>query len=159
MATCEMCGSVVNSTITIKIAGTNMQACNNCKHMGQPANTKQDLSYTHTFKKRKKENTSQEVITNYASVINRTLAQKGLNTHQLAKSLNIKESTINQYLSGKIQPDVLTAKKIARFLEITLTEDVEETNPTDYITTKSVENSNETLSLGDMLLKQMKEKK
>ena len=34
MVTCEMCGADVSNLVEIRVAGTNMKVCGNCKNMG-----------------------------------------------------------------------------------------------------------------------------
>jgi len=159
MATCEMCGSVVNSTTTIKVAGTNMQACEKCKHLGKPVERSPDADYSHTFRKSKKMKSTVEVVSNFNSILSKALAKKGMSIKQLAMALNIKESTLNQYASGKIKPDIGTAQKIERFLEVSITEEVGETDPAEFMSDESLGSGDEGLSLGDMLLKKMQSKK
>ena len=116
MVSCEMCGEQVNSLSNITVAGTAMQVCRNCTNLGKEV---QEQKKAHTFyRKQKGENTVEEVVENYASLINSALARKNLNHHQLAMALNIKESNLNKYLSNKLKPDLETIKKIATYLEI-----------------------------------------
>jgi len=96
-----------------------------------------------------------DVVSNYAALINATLSKKGLNLHQLARALNIKESTINKYTSGKLKPDVDTARKIQHFLEIKLLEEKEEVDTQDFMS----RGDSSSLSLGDMLKREMEKKK
>lgn len=158
MATCELCGKQTSKLIKIDIAGSRVLACDNCKNTGRIIKQEEDLTnLKHSFKKKQKNNIKQEVISNYSQILNKTIAKKGLNIHQLAKALNIKESSLNKYFSGKIQPDVETALKIGRYLEINLLENVENTNNEDFL--EENESQNESQSFGDLLLKKLKESK
>lgn len=156
MATCEMCGAQANSLVSIKVAGSVMKVCNNCKGMGiQIEVTPKDIS--HTFRKSLKSKIVEEVVSNYASKIQSSSAKRGINVHQLARAVNIKESTLTNYLKGKIKPDISDAKKLGKFLEITLVEEVDSSQkPQDFISSNSTES--EGTSLGDLLRKQMEKK-
>ena len=157
MATCELCGEVVDSTTTVRVAGSNMQACNKCKKLGKEVEEKKQNNLSYSFRKRKKEGEVElNVIENYSSIINSALAKKGLNIHQLARMLNIKESTLNKYFTGKIKPDVQTAQRLEKFFEISLLEEKEAVNIEELM---SNDEDSSSLSLGDMIKKQMEEKK
>lgn len=158
MGTCELCGDIVDTTTTIKVAGSNMQACNKCKALGSEVNRDTVASASHSFKKRTREGSVElEVISNYASVINSALAKKGLNIHQLARMLNIKESTLNKYFTGKIKPDITVARRLETFFEITILEHREAQDLSDLMVNNRDENQE--LSLGEMIRKQMEDKK
>ena len=75
METCEMCGTTKEGLFEIKVAGSNMKVCSNCKNTGTVI--EKEKIYSHSFKKRSKtEEISTEVIENYAPIINRALAKK-----------------------------------------------------------------------------------
>lgn len=157
MGTCELCGKIVDSTTTVKVAGSNMQACGKCRALGSEVNRESPTSLSHSFRKRKKEgNMEMEVIPNYAPIINSALAKKGLNIHQLARMLNIKESTLNKYFTGKIKPDVVVARRLETFFEITILEYREAQDLGDVMVD---ETESKELSLGDMIKKQMEKNK
>lgn len=153
MAVCELCGKIVDKTITIQVAGTNMQSCFACKGLGKEVDLAPQGKDAHSFYRRKKANVVMGVVENYSSVLNSALARKGLNLQQLARALNIKDSTLNKYFTGKLKPDVDTSRKLENFLEITILEEKEEVDPQDYLEESSEDSS--TLSLGDLLKKQM----
>lgn len=157
MATCEMCGSETNSTTQIKVAGSIMNVCLKCKSMGQTINTTNN-NPSHIFSKNKKENSlGNEVSNNYANLITNGMQKKKINLHQLARAVNIKESSLNNYVKGKIKPDENNARRIANFLNIELFESTENSNSAyeDY----NANDDSSPISLGDMILKQMEKKK
>ena len=145
-----MCGSEANSLNNIQVAGSTMKVCNSCKNMGHSVHEEKKA---HTFYKRHKdEETRIEPVENYSSLIERALAKRGLNHQQLARATNIKESNLNKYLSNKLKPDLETIKKIEKFLEIPLTEEVSGGS----FDMSSLSEDNESLSLGDLIKKQLK---
>ena len=112
---------------------------------------------TFKFKKNKYEKIQLDIVSNYLSLINSFLGKKGINLHQLARAVNVKESTLNKYFSGKIKLDIETAKKLENFFEIKLLEEVSEVNTADYMQSKDEDDdSNQSLSLGDLIKKQLK---
>ena len=152
METCEMCGTTKDSLFNIKVAGSNMKVCSNCKSMGTVI--EKEKNYTHSFKKRTKlEKTSIEVIEKYAPIINRALAKKNYTVHQLARAINIKESSLQKYLTNKVHLDLDTARKLENFLEITLTEETTG-QKIDMDSIMENEDDKTPLSLGDLIKQQ-----
>lgn len=155
MGTCELCGKSSESLVNIKTAGTNMNVCYNCKNMGKETEKKENKTFM--FKKNKYEQTQLDVVSNSLSLINSSLAKKGINLHQLARAINVKESSLNKYFSGKIKLDLDIARKLENFFEIKLLEEIETINPRDYMQNEDDENnSSQNLSLGDLIKKQLK---
>jgi len=160
MVACELCGKEVDRPIKVEVAGTKMNACTSCRKMGKVLGPSVDSANSnHTFYKKKKELVEKEVISNATSIVNSNLAKKGLNVQQLARILNIKESTLNKILSGKLILDLIVARKLENYFEINLTQDAENSNinPQDYMA--SSQETVEPSSLGDLLLQKLKEKK
>lgn len=151
MASCELCGKSNVNTKPVKVAGTVMNVCSLCNSFGSSMEKKGPIS--HTFYKKVKEEENLVVCKNYSSLISSTLAKKNLTLHHLAKALNIKESTLNKAISGKIHLELETARRIEKFLEITLIEDAQPVRVDDYLLgEKEEEVSN---SLGDLLKKKL----
>ncbi len=146
-----MCGSEGN-LVKIRVAGSEMNVCSNCKKMGAEVEKKED--YKHTFRHRvRSSEITEEVVSNFGSLINNALAKKGMDVHHLARGANIKESSLQKYLQGKLKLDVDTAKRLGKFLEIELVEEVEggSVNLDDVM----AEESSSSMSLGDLIKKQM----
>lgn len=157
MATCELCGSNVNSLTPIKIAGSYMKVCPKCKGMGNQVEKMPEKA--HTFKRKAKKNVTEEVVSDFVKKLNEGMKKKNINFHQLAKTLNIKESSITKYLSGKIKPDVETARMFERYFEIKFLEEVEDSSK-DYEDVNNLMEAEELseVTLGDLLKKQMEKK-
>lgn len=152
MTVCELCGSKTDSKLVlVKIAGSTMNVCTKCKGLGKPVDMPK--AHSHLFLHKKKEEVKLEVVPNFASIINSVMARKGLNIHQLARALNIKESTLNKYLNSKIRPDVETAQRIEKFFDIKLTKEYERDEPRyeDALLDKDEKSSSTTL--GDLINK------
>lgn len=155
MAICELCGKNVSSVAKVKVAGTEMNACVSCKSLGKEVAVDNNQSYTHSFYKKKRGEISFEVISNVISVINSAMGKRSMNLPQLARVANIRESTLKNYLSGKIQIDVETARKLEKALEIKLTQEAEVSDSSSNYIISNDDDSN--LSLGDILMKKLKE--
>lgn len=155
MATCEMCGSDSNSLTIIKVAGSTMSVCSSCRKMG--SDVFGGGKSAHTFKRSLKSELIETVIPNFQSEIQKGMNKKKIDVHQLARVINIKESTLNNYLSGKIKPDLSHAKKIGIFLDVYLIEEINSSSSDeDFMSDNS---SSSSLSLGDLIKKQMESKK
>ncbi len=151
MGTCELCGALKVNLKKIKTNGTELMVCQNCIGLGIVIeDPKKDHSFT--FQKRKRIDISQEeLIDDYNKKIQIGMQKKGIDLHQLAKAVNIKESQLSKFLSKKLKPDLNTAKKIQNFLDIDLINlnDMEEK---DFILD---ENTNSSYSLGDLIKKEL----
>lgn len=155
MGTCEMCGKEA-TVVSAKVASSTMQLCSQCRKHGVEINEKP--SHSKVFHKRKKSETQEVIVDDYGSRISKALHKKGLNSHQLARAINLKESSLHKFLCGKIQPEIDIAKKIEKFLEISLVQEKEiQSAPQDYLIDDDEESSG--TSLGDILKEQLKNKK
>ena len=154
MATCELCGSTSSKLFDVKIAGSVVKTCAKCKSLGKSIEKEKQLQYS--FRHKQKNQINEEVVPNYSSLINSQLNKKELNLHQLARILNIKESTLNKYMQEKVKLDVETAKRIQKYLEITLvSESSSKININEYLS----DNDEQTNSLGDLIKKQLEQNK
>ena len=152
MAFCELCGKIVDSTTTVKVAGTLVSSCSNCKGLGASVDIGGIDKTLKTFRPRNKTQEVLEVVPNYTNLLNSSLGKKDINLHQLAHVLNIKESSLNKYFSGKIQPNIEMARKLENYLSIKLVVIVEtkSVNVGDFMNNDSASDS-----LGDMLIKEL----
>ncbi|MFW6047488.1 MAG: helix-turn-helix domain-containing protein, partial [Candidatus Woesearchaeota archaeon] len=90
-------------------------------------------------------------------VIKKGLEKNGLNSHQLARATNIKESQVNKFITGKIQPDIETARKIQKFLSIELIVDQETTQEDVSYFIDDDDNEDNATSLGDLIKEKLKQ--
>lgn len=147
MGSCELCGKQDVNLKQVKITGSVMKVCSSCASYGAVLEKKVDEK--HIFYKKKKINEEYTVVDNYSSLINSALAKKNLTIHHLAKTLNIKESTLNKVVLGKLQLDIDMAKRIEKFLEIKLVVIDEKKENFDY--GDVMKENEERTSLGDIL--------
>lgn len=156
MGTCELCGSQTEKLFAIRVAGTDMKVCSNCRSMGKSLETAP--SKMHTFRHNVKNQKIEEVVSDYVKIVSSAISKRGLNLHQLARAVNIKESTLNKYMTSKLKPDVADAKKLEKFLEINIIEEVENSSSYEDLLVDEKESSAGS-TLGDLLEKQLKELK
>ena len=150
MAYCELCGSETQTLTNAIIAGSNMKICKNCLPHGKVVDSGPG---SHNFyKKKRNSDAAEELVSDYIKTIQRAMQKKGLNAHHLARATNIKESEVNQYLSNKIKPDINTAKRIEKYLEISI---LGEGGGGDNVINYN-DVGNTSLTLGDLIEKQMK---
>jgi len=90
--------------VKVRTDGSVVNACENCSKVGMVVEEKNRTVHSHTFSRRKtQERVNYEVISNYASLINSQMGKRGINMKQLANTLNIKDTTLQKYLSNKVK--------------------------------------------------------
>ncbi len=157
MAYCEFCGKNVDKTVKVNVAGSVVNVCLNCASLGNIVEDKNitkpvgsvNLNINNRIKKNKQV-VEYVLVPSYVSIMNSALAKRGINLHQLANVLNIRESTLNKYFSGKISIDIDTAKKIERYLSIKLVEEKESTK-SEYVEENVFDSEDESFSLADVI--------
>jgi len=155
MASCEMCGVEISTPKKINVAGTQMSVCSSCSSKGNLVESEGPQS--RIFYKRAKVEDVFDVVSNYISIINRELAKKNLTVHQLARIINIKESSLNKYMSGKISLDVTTARKIESYFKIQLVVKVEGKSDAEILDEmQRNEEEEKPQNLADMILAKIK---
>lgn len=157
MAQCELCGQNCESSqlITIKVAGSFVQSCSRCKNLGHSTTNNIDNSISKNIYKKKKDEELYEVVSNYAGLLNSAMQKKQTTIRHIAKALNIKESSLNKFFSGKIKPNLEMSRKLENHLGISLTKEYNSSskvNADDFITKPK---ENQDLSLGDMLISEL----
>jgi len=147
-----MCGAEAKSLKTVIVAGSNMDVCNSCSSMGTVKGDKVEQSFSFRKGKRKEENL--EVTSDYAKIIRTGINKRHLSVQQVARAVNIKESSLSNYLKGQIKPIITNARKLESFLGIKLVFEVEASNVSvdDF---KVSADDDSSLTLGEMILKKM----
>lgn len=144
---CDMCG-YNGQLYDVKIEGTIMQVCNNCKGHGEVigrTRTKEEIAARtakiienpnmmldtvdpNSINKRKKVSIQKMIVKNYNKIIKKARENKNLTQEDLAKKMNIKESLLHNFESSNKKPSFPEAEKLEKFLNIKLTEEYEEEN-------------------------------
>lgn len=120
-----MCGKMVNEPlIPISHYGEKLLVCRECYGQEKKKSTQRQAEQTPKTKVTKPSNQiwepQYEVVDNYAQLVREAREKIGLPIPELALKLGIKESVLRRIESGKLQPDVETARKLERFLRIQL---------------------------------------
>jgi putative transcription factor len=159
MAYCELCGIETNKTKKVLIVGSEMDVCLECSKKGKSLEKKNDISKI--FYNKKRIESTESVMSNYIEIINSEMSKKSLDIHKLARLVNMKESILSKILLGKLNLDVNTAKRIEKFLKVKLVEklDVEMKNSNLNENLLEEDNDEPSLSLGDLLLKELEKNK
>jgi putative transcription factor len=122
MSECELCGSK-NANRKTKIDGAILTACEDCVRLGQEIAMVELKPTKRTIPKL--EGLERSVKTNFHILIKNERTKKNLTQEDLAKKLNEKSSLIKRMEDGW-EPSLGVIKKLEKFFNIKLTEEVEE---------------------------------
>ena len=127
---CEMCGKKTDLFKAI-IEGIQIKVCSTCGKFGRVIKQVNPLENKKKEKVEKisKEEESSEIIQtisdNYSEKVKKARELIGLKQEELAKKLSEKESVIHKIETGHYEPNLILAKKLERFLKISLIEEQE----------------------------------
>ena len=153
---CEMTGKRNVPLFQVKIEGTIMNVCKECIKYGEQIKKPSSFQSSRPiFSSTSKKADEEFIVKDYASRIKQARESKNLKQSDLAKKLNEKESLMHNIESGHLKPNFPLAKKIAKFLNITLIEKLE---PTKNMSSKPI-TKGEPLTMEAAFLKAMKKKK
>ncbi len=145
---CDMCGKQIDKLIKIKIDGAILNVCYDCSKFGEPVEKKKfnNLSESITikfpekkivvpsrnkpFKKpaaknnyRKRENIeNMEIVDDYAQLIKNKREQMSMTQDDLAKKIFERKNVLSNIERGELMPNISTAKKLEKILDVKLIE-------------------------------------
>lgn len=142
-----MCGTEAQIYRT-KIEDTFLNVCSKCAAHGEVV---EKVKEKEEEKKKEKEIISRpEIIQiinkNYAYVVKNAREKTGMKQKELAQKIAEKESVIHKIESGHFEPNIKLARKLEKFLNITLVEQHKEENKNQFKKT-----TGEEFTLGDMI--------
>ena len=166
---CDMCSSP-EAVYRIELEGSVMNVCEKCASFGRIISKIQQEEPVMPKKKQKQEGVSgfireeyaekkppketetvQVIVSNYAALIKNAREKLGLKQEELAKKVAEKKGSIHKLESGRMKPSLAQARKLEKFLKISLVEAVElgdsDANPI------KAGDSSEGLTIGDMIKK------
>lgn len=156
---CDMCSSQ-EKTYKIEVEGSILNVCEKCASFGKvvrkiipemPEKKQKQVQKAAkklAEEKSKKETETMQVITpNFSLIIRKAREKLGLKQEELAKKIAEKESVIHKLESGSIIPAIPLARKLEKFLRISLVETIEVDSPE----TSDKRSSSEGLTLGDLI--------
>jgi len=145
---CDMCGSE-GVLYNCKIEGTVLKVCRNCaKHgelLGKVKEPKPIKEAKNIIAKSQTE-IIQIITSKYSQLVKNQREKLGLKQKKLAQKIAEKESLIHSIESGHFKPGIDLARKLERFLHITLVEQYEEKKDLKF--TKSEDS---VITLGDLI--------
>jgi putative transcription factor len=125
---CELCGSETKVIIRAEIEGVQFNVCPQCARHGtvvHKVHSEPDMRVRRRPPRRDIE-IHERVMDDFAIKIKQARERRGLKQEELAKHINEKSSVIHSLESGKHKPDLALARKISRFLNIVLVEELKE---------------------------------
>lgn len=128
MSGCDMCGINSEKLHEAIIEGTMLNVCSKCKGYGNAVAV--DIPVEKTFADGMKiprkiyvEETVDFVIEGAGRIISIARNKKNLTQKQFAKMIGVKESMVHKMETSMMKPDMSTAKKIEKILDVKLIED------------------------------------
>jgi putative transcription factor len=127
---CEMC-SGQDAAFLVEVEGSRLSVCEKCSRFGKVVG-KLGSSQPKSRQKepdapvaRKLTESIQVIRSDYAKVMKEGREKLGLTQEDFAKRLMERESTLHKIESGHMKPDIALARKLEKFLKVTLVEQLE----------------------------------
>jgi putative transcription factor len=142
-----MCGKT-EAAVKAEIEGTEMKVCNECALFGKRLAAPVQPKVFKTPPKRKaiqREQLVELVADDFAERVKGARERMGLKQEEFAKQIQEKESVVHNIESGKYRPALDLARKLERFLKISLVERYEEKREV------KAKPSGEGLTIGDLM--------
>ncbi len=134
---CELCGKDVGKTTTVKVEGSEMEVCEDCKKYGKEVltsekknqSTKEVLQRIQEKKSQSRsggyEEATEELALDYSERIENARLENDLTQEELAKKINEKKSVIAKLEREDMRPSEDLRRKLENTLDIKLTEKIE----------------------------------
>ncbi len=143
---CDMCG-IEAPLVRAKIEGTMLNVCKRCGSFGEIIKT-QGVTKKGFFRREKASAPIESIVENYSTIIKNKRESKKLKQEDFASQINEKESIIHKIETGHFTPSIDLARKIERFLGITLIEELREEEARVVV---AKETKSKGFTLGDMI--------
>ena len=131
---CDMCGKETNLFKT-DVEGTILSLCKECSRFGKVISSVQEVRKEKETKTRKElpskakdireEEVVLTIVSDYGEMIKRKREQLGIDQEEFAKKINEKKALIHKIEINQFEPPIDLARKIEKFLHITLIEQQE----------------------------------
>jgi putative transcription factor len=126
---CEICGSEVRHLRTMLVDRATLDVCDRCSRFGKPVESRVPQApptHRRATGPRKvsggQTKAEYDVVDGYGALIRGARERKGLTQEELGKRVNEKSSTVHRLESQSLAPSLALARKLERFLKITLLE-------------------------------------
>ncbi len=145
MAICEMCGKE-SSLFRVLVEGSTLNVCEKCSRHGKVLGTAEiNLERKHISKVIMEPQIAYEIVSDYAERIKKAREQLKMKQEDLALKISEKVVEIHKLESNKIKPSFRLARKLEKFLNIGLIEQIFE----DKTSKLNFKDGN--LTIGDIL--------
>ena len=129
---CDMCGKETNLFKT-DVEGSILNLCKECSKFGKIISTVREVREEKEIRKAlpskakeiKEEEIVLTIVSDYGEIIKRKREQLGIDQEEFAKKINEKKALIHKIEINQFEPPIDLARKIEKFLHITLIEQQE----------------------------------
>ncbi len=143
---CEVCGGRISGKPhMVMIEGGRVRTCSRCARFGTEVKH-EPRQVLHKKRRAPRQEPELEPVDDYSERIRRAREAKGLSQEELARMVQEKESVIARLEAGRMKPDLSTARKLEKALDIELMVEVE---GTDW--SGSGEHGGGELTIGDII--------
>lgn len=127
MPACDLCGKEMEKLLRAEVEGSEMNVCAGCGKYGEVL---KEIKKKEVVLPKKKivveEEIEESIVSDFALIIRSSREKKGLNQEDFAKFLNEKESLLEKWEKGSLNPSLEAAKKLGRILGVNFIEKVED---------------------------------
>ncbi|NOZ82933.1 MAG: TIGR00270 family protein [Euryarchaeota archaeon] len=117
---CEVCGGRISGKPhLVMIEGGKVRTCSRCARFGSEVREPKQVHHRRS-KRVPRQEPELEPVDDYSERIRRAREARGLSQEELARMVQEKESVIARLEAGRMKPDLETARKLERVLEIEL---------------------------------------
>ncbi|MBS3152794.1 TIGR00270 family protein [Candidatus Woesearchaeota archaeon] len=117
MVNCELCGSE-SVLFSAFVEGIKLRVCSNCKKFGKVI--EEPIVKKHERIINIKNEVVDCITDDFSVIVKNSRESRGLSQHDLANSINEKESLLSKIEQGSIKPSIKLARKLERFLGLKL---------------------------------------
>jgi len=141
---CDMCGSE-GKLYQTTIEDAQLRVCHECSKFGKVTGIIEQSQENTVMESPQQTEVMEILVDGFANMIKKKREDLGLKQEQFAQKISEKTSLVQKIESGHLEPSLVLAKKIGRFLKIKLTEEHQET-PEKQATTKT-----KSFTIGDFI--------
>ncbi len=146
MPSCDMCGAE-GKLVRASVEGTELNVCSSCAKFGKVMKKPVTfLKNKNVVRETAREEKPEIIVPDYSSLIKKKREERGMKQEELARAIAEKESLIHKIEAGQTEPSISLARKLERFLKITLVKEFEGTDGTLPSKTKTQE-----FTIGDLV--------
>lgn len=146
-----MCGKG-GQLFDAEIEGGTLVVCASCAKFGKVIRKHSEEKFVPKYVESKKQQVvsgpTKMIVNNYSSLIKKARERRGMKQDEFAKLLQERESTVQHWESGKLEPSIAVAERIEKQLKINLVETYKEQVLVDA---SSDEDKSRSMTIGDLI--------